>query len=341
MLGEQLRGQARACAQMGAPLYAALLTAAADDLLAGGPTADVLAGYQADPLASALPLRFLAALHRQVLTGRAAQLARHFPSVGGTAGVDGAWTAARELLNARAAEIAEDVRRPCQTNEPGRAAGLLVGLLHVSVEHGKALRLLEFGASAGLNLLVDRYRIGTFGPPRPVLLTDPWDGPPPAGRLQRIVERAGCDRAPMDPATEECRLALTSSVWADQTARFDRLRIALAVAAAHPVTVDRETASTWLARRLAEPRPGVATVVWHSVCWQYLSDDEKEQVESVLHEAGDRATADAPLVHLSYEPEPDRPVGLEFPVRATTWPGGRQVHLADAGSHGPPVRVCR
>lgn len=325
---------------MGAPLYASLLTAAADDLLAGGPTADVLAEHQDDPPASALPLRFLAALHRQVLTGRAPALARHFPNVGGTAGIGGAWTAARELLAGHTAEIAADVRRPCQTNEPGRATALLVGLLHVHATYGKPLRLLEFGASAGLGLQVDRYRIGTFGPAGPVLVADPWQGPAPVGGPYEVVERRGCDPAPLDATTDEGRLALTSSVWAEQTDRFTRLRTALAVAAAYPISVDRATAADWLVRRLAEPRPGVATVVWHSVVWQYLAATEKTAVEMALREAGRRSSAESPLVHLAYEPEPGSdPVGFEFQLRATTWPGGRQAHLAQGGAHGPPVRV--
>ena len=41
--------QAAACQGLGSPLYAGLLRFAAADLLAGGPTADVLAGHLADP----------------------------------------------------------------------------------------------------------------------------------------------------------------------------------------------------------------------------------------------------------------------------------------------------
>lgn len=340
VLERQLRHQAAACAAMGAPLYAALLAAAADDLVAGGPTADVLAAHAGDPAGSALPLRLMAALHRQVLTRRAPRLALHYPSVGGSAGVDGAWDAARDLLATRATEIAADVRRPCQTNEPGRAAGLLIGLMHAATVHRKPLRLLEIGASAGLNLQVDRYRLGRFGPPGPVLIDDPWDGPSPADQPYQILERGGCDPAPIDPTSEAGRLALTSSVWADQTVRFARLRTALGVAARHPLSVDRQAASGWLTPRLAEPRPGVLTVVWHSVCWQYLCPAEQEAVTALLHAAGDRATSGAPLVHLSYEPSPrGRPVGLEFPLRATTWPGATQAVLAEGGAHGPPVRL--
>jgi hypothetical protein len=44
---------------------------------------------------------------------------------------------------------------PVQTNEPARSAGLLGGFLEIARRTGLALRLLEVGASAGLNLRFD------------------------------------------------------------------------------------------------------------------------------------------------------------------------------------------
>ena len=58
-----LRQQASACRALGSTLYGDLLIHAADDVLAGGPTADVLAGHMAARIASAMPLRMLAGAH--------------------------------------------------------------------------------------------------------------------------------------------------------------------------------------------------------------------------------------------------------------------------------------
>ena len=101
-----------------------------------------------------------------------------------------------------------------------------------------------------------------------------------------------------------------------------------------PASVERAGVLDFLTRELAE-LPDVPTVVWHSVVWQYVDPAEREATERLLRELA--PPADRPVVRVSMEPEQ---VGdtWEFRVHATTWPGGRRVHLADALGHGPPVR---
>ncbi|MEX0836501.1 MAG: DUF2332 family protein, partial [Nitriliruptor sp.] len=77
----QLIGQARACQVIGSPLYAHLLTTAAQDVLGGGPLADLLVPRVRPGRGDAAGLRLMAAVHRLVLTRRATKLATHFPSV--------------------------------------------------------------------------------------------------------------------------------------------------------------------------------------------------------------------------------------------------------------------
>ena len=101
-IAEILRIQAGYCAALGSPLYAELLERAAGDAVAGGPVWEVLAGHVDDPAGSALALRFMGATHRMVLEGRAAELARYYPSAGGTPEADAAWAALRDLLDTRA-----------------------------------------------------------------------------------------------------------------------------------------------------------------------------------------------------------------------------------------------
>jgi hypothetical protein len=333
-----LRLQAAWCARLGSPLYAALCAAAADDVAAGGPLAAVLAGHEDDPPATVLALRLLGAAHRLVLEGEAPALARHYPSAGGDGDPEGAWAALRALATERGAELRALLGRPVQTNEVGRAAALLGGFLTVARETRRPLRLLELGASAGLNLRWDYFRYegpgGAWGDPgSPVVLRGAWeDTPPPLDGAATVVERAGCDPSPVAPATEEGRLTLLSYLWPDQPARVDLLRGALAVARRVPTSVERADAAAWLRSRLAAPMPGVATVVFHSIVIQYLDATSREGVLATIAAAGARATPQAPLAWLRMEPGGD-----ETEVRLTLWPGGERL-LATAGFHGRPVR---
>jgi hypothetical protein len=343
-LPRRIRAQAEQCELHGSPLTATLLYGAADDYVAGGPVLELLRPHADDPSGSVPSLRLAGALHRLVLERRAPELATYYPSVGGTAAATDVWPAARKAIAEHLDELRIGVRRPVQTNEVGRSAVLLGGLLHVAAEARKPLRLLEIGASAGLNLLVDRFGydiaegVVLGDPVSPVQLDRPWRGAfPPYAAPLTIAARAGCDPVPLDPRIEDDRLTLSSYVWADQVDRFERLRGALRIAERHGVQVEQLPASQFLARELAEPQPGVATVVWHSVVRQYLEPDERSAVRRLLDEAGARATPDAPLAHLTLEPEKVGDGKFRFLVELTTWPGGERSLLAECKGHGPPV----
>ena len=65
----------------------------------------------------------------------------------------------RAALAANAETIGQRVREQgVQTNEVQRCTALLPAFLTVARETGKPIELLELGPSAGLNLLLDRYR---------------------------------------------------------------------------------------------------------------------------------------------------------------------------------------
>jgi hypothetical protein len=334
----QLRFQAAACAQLGSPLYADLLSRAAEDYERGGPTRRVLAGHEEDPQGSALALRLMGAVHRLVLEGAAPALAGRYRAGDGDG--ERTWEAFRATLEERAPELRPLVERPVQTNEVARCAALLPGFLGVAARTGLPLRLLEVGASAGLNLAWSDYRYeaegfawGPAGSPMRIAF-ELSGGEIPAVEAS-VAERAGCDASPVDPATEEGRLTLLSYVWPDQVVRMERLRAALDLAAARPAPVERNGAVEWTAARLAEPAPGRATVLYHSVVMQYLSAEERDAFAGLVREAGSRAGADSPLAWLRMEPDGERAA-----VRIATWPGGEDRLLARAGYHGTPVELA-
>jgi hypothetical protein len=360
-----LSAQARACQALGSPLYHYLLTRAAQDALAGGPVWEVFGHADGEPYHAADALRLMAAVHRLVLLGRAPRLARYYPSAdgcadGGEGGGEAAaggrgsqlsqledvWQAFRATLAVQPEAVREFVALPCQTNEVGRSAALLGGFLLVARETGLPLRLLEIGSSAGLQLRWDafHYQIGgmSWGPPdSPVQMAGNWIVPPTDLDVAvEVVERRGCDPHPVDPTTAEGRITLTASLWADQRERLERLRGALEVAQRIPARVDEASAGEWLPERLAEPVPGVATVVFHSIVRQYVSPAEFAVVRAALDQAGARATPHTPLHWLYLEPEtPDTlDRGTPFVVELTTWPGGVSRRLAISGAHGANIR---
>jgi hypothetical protein len=336
-----LRWQGAACRELGSPLYGDLLAHAADDLLAGGPTAEVLAGHFDDQLSTVLALRMLGGVHALVLSGRAPDLAAFYPSAGGTAdggpGSPRAWAALQRTLAEQTDAVRSWLGRPPQTNEVGRAAALLGALRHIAAEAALPIRLVEVGASAGLNLRADHFCVsgqsGSYGDPgSPVVLTNGWVGDAPPEATVEVIERTGGDLAPIDPLTPDGRLILTAYVWPDQADRLARLRGALKVAEQVPADLRREPAVATLAR--TELADGNWTVLWHSIFRQYLTAAQRAELASGVAELGAAASPAARFGYVYLEQS--RAGGC--PVTLTTWPGGQRRILGSAPAHGLPVR---
>jgi len=341
VLAARMHEQAGWCGRLGSPLYADLLEHVGVDVRTGGPSFDILEGHEMDPLASALALRLMGAVHRLVLGGRAPELAAYYPSVGGDAGRSDPWPAFVALLSEQRDVVRALLARPVQTNEVGRSAALLGGFLWTARDTGLPLALVELGASAGLNLRWDQFRYDADGwswgdPSSPVRLACDFTGSLPARDVAvRVVARDGCDARPIDPTSDEGALTLQSYLWADQLDRLALLRAATELGrrtSAHVVAAD---AATWIGPRLAAREPGVATVVYHSIFWQYMSHEGRAAVKSAIAEAGAGATRDRPLAWLRLEP-----VGRDGPyeIRITSWPDGQERRLGEGSPHGRQVR---
>ncbi|MBH1935565.1 DUF2332 domain-containing protein [Streptomyces sp. AV19] len=350
--------QARSCAELGSPLYAALLTRAAEDVRAGGPCADAVAPLEGAPGPAAVALRLLGAVHALVLLGHAPELAAHYARPGDP---EAAWKPFRKAVAEHPEHVAAWMRRPPQTNEVGRANQLIAGLLTVLDDLGlpepPPVRLLELGASAGLNLRADRFRIraaaggresawGWGDPGSPVVLDGAWrDGTPPpriaaaAARVPAltVVERLGCDVGPLDPHDPADALALRAYLWPDLPRRAERLAGALALAREVPARVVRQGAADFLAT--TAPRPGTLTVVWHSVMRQYVPPAEWSRAEAELDRLGraGRGPGAGWFAHLAFEP---RRVGgvHRFVLTARLGDGPPEV-LAEAHPWGLDARA--
>ena len=347
-LAAVFRQQAEACARLGSPMYADLCAGLADDLEAGGPTADVCADHVHLDRDAAPALRLLGGLHARVLERSAGALATFYPSVGGVWEPVGGLAAARGLLADEPGDLRRWLDRPPQTNEVGRATALVGGLLHLPAEFRRPLRLVEIGASAGLLLRPDHLGFvdadgRRWGPPdASLVIEDAWSGARDLAPWPDLVvrDRIGGDLDPIDPTTSAGRLTLSAYTWPDQRARWERLRGALRLAEQVPARVRRIGAGDLLEEVVdgarAEDREGCATVVWHSVMRQYLPAEEDARVAAALDRGLAAATADAPFVHLALEPG-EAAGGFEVRLRAAG-PRRLEATLGVAHPHGVPVR---
>jgi len=286
-------------------------------------------------IVDAVPLRLLGALHELVLSGEEPALADVYPTVSRAASAAQAWPLVREAMAARHDRLAAFMTHALQTNEVGRAACLFPGFLMVSLETGLDLRCFEIGASAGLNQVWDRfgYRLGdgrlAGDPASPVVLAPAWQGsPPPNGRCPNVIGRAACDRRPVDLEQPEARQRLKSYVWPDQFDRLARLEAAIALAREAKIVVDEEDAVTWTERRVGI-LAGAATVLFHSVMWDYLPAESQAALKDCIEGLGALARPNAPFAWLRMESD-----DVMYTLRLTLWPGGESRLLAVVHPHG-------
>ena len=235
------------------PLYASLCRRFADD-----PAAAAIGGT---------PLQLLAGLHYLVLAGELS------------------WD---ELDLDRHAEFLRGFVRKhrVQTNEVQRSWVLLPLFLHAV---GSAdVHVVELGASAGLNLVWDRWRYryaaGEWGPDGAMLtLAGEERRTVPAALLAerpRIRSRLGIDLDPIDVCTDEGARLLRSFIWAGQDDRLARLDRAIEALRADPPAVVRGDA--------AEVLPGVLdrldglVLVFQTAVFNTLSEEARAAVRDAL-----------------------------------------------------------
>ena len=279
----------------------------------------------------AVPMRLTAPFHALYRSGRCPDLAALYQ---GRPADDVA--VIRAALAAHDAEIATWLDGPPQTNEPQRSACFMAALLVLANRFGHPFELFEIGSSAGLNLLIDRYRYDlggvVVGPEAsPVQIKPAWRGsPPPASHVQ-IASVRGVDIAPIDVTDPVSAERLLSYVWADQTERLARNEAAVALLQAQPPLLKRGDAADFVDACLAEPQgAGTTRVLMHSIMWQYMTAATQDRITAAMAAAGARATAERPLAWIAFEA--DRTIMRHY-VRLRSWPGGSDDEIATAHPH--------
>ena len=339
--------QKNACTMLGSPLTAAIVGVCRDDFAADGPVADLVRGWQGDPLNDNVPLRLAGFVHFLALGGDA--IARFFLSCGGA--FDGqdeeALRADLQKIFFKHRDAARAfLRRTPQTNETGRAALMLLGFSEIAKRTGLPLRLREMGASAGLNLFFDQfhYALDTgkgaldWGDAKsPLTLKAEWRGTPPDLAAEiAIADRRGCDLRPVDITDATERRALQSWIWGDMPDSRARLLAALEIADAAPPQIDRADAAGWVAAQIIDRPTGQTTVLYHSIVWPYLSVAQRFAIESAFAQAAETVTPETPLVWLQMD---GRELGTIARLSYKIWtgengPAGEEVIIGPCHPHG-------
>ncbi len=328
---EEFRLQARFCGEFGSRFTDELLARCADDIDAGGIVAKLTHNWPGHPRGDAVSLRLAGALHAAALTGRDPELASEYPEAKPNWTMARAWPVARDFLEREETWVRAFMTSPPQTNETGRATGLACGFLWTAARSPQPFHMLELGASAGLNLNWERFayahppwgRAGNGGPAIPTVIT----GHAPAWRDITIASRSACDQNPLDPSDADARLRLRSYIWADQTARMDRLNAALDLARQMKTNPEKADAADWVKRKLAGQLPAGTSVVYHSVFFQYPPRDVRHAIRDNIEEAGARTTSDRRLAWVRFEPE--SVIGgprehVRYVLNVVTWDAGKR-----------------
>lgn len=329
--------QARFCTQLEAPFTALLCETLGRQLDRRTETGRRVLDWAGEPgpFGDAVALRFCGGLHFLAMSGIVPGLSQVYPphSLPDEAALRAALAPALQHPS-----LAQWLDHAPQTNEVGRSAVLMSGLLVIADRFPFKMRLVELGASAGLNLILDRYSYNLgglrFGATLPgPHLSPEWEGPAPPKAQVKIKSRAGVDLNPARLPDEGPRLL--AYVWPDQPERVRRLSAALNAAIQEPPRVDKGDAAEWLEANLAlEPERGITRVVMHSVAFQYFDSESQKRVTERIEAAGERASAAAPLAWLRFEKEPGED---RHSLRLRTWPGGERL-LAWTHPHGRSVQ---
>lgn len=334
--------QARHAEQNGAPCTARVVRALAKVAEGETATGRRIASWHGLTLKDAMPLRMAGGLHHLLLSGEDDRLRRVYSGqITDQGQID---RLVCELVQTFDHFLLPWLDSPPQTNEAGRSASIMAGLLWLAQRAVPRFELFELGASAGVNTMLDRYRFqlgGTqVGPEASVMQIEPeWrgEGAPPAPPQDfEICSVSGCDVSPIDLGDPAAALRLKSYVWPDVPLRMARIDAAIQLATDNPPVLVKQDAGAFVTEMLAGPQQEQMTrVMFHSIMWQYLPVATQELITSAFEDAGAQASTDRPVAWIALETDPET---FRHELKVRLWDGsahqGETHLLAFAHPHG-------
>lgn len=190
----------------------------------------------------------------------------------------------RDYVLEHEAELVEIGRtRHTQTNEIRRCTALLAAIWETSATR---FHLVDLGTSAGLTLLIDRYRYRwdgvEWGPSSPVVLESELRGRAPDPRPVDVLARIGLDLNPLDPGDPDDRMWLEALIWPEQFDRRDRLRAAIELQETVEVDLVAGDATETLAPTLRGLRGSDPVVIMHSFALNQLGPHQRGVIDETI-----------------------------------------------------------
>ena len=203
----------------------------------------------------------------------------------------------------------------------------------------RPLAMVDFGCSAGLNLLFDRFHFDygrlTWGDAAsPVQLHTELRGdgaPTLSAAAPSVAYRIGVDLNPIDVTDADELLWLRALVWPEHRARQSALVAAADLAEESPPHLLSGDGVAMLPGILAEVPAGLPIVVYTSFVLHQLTHEDRERFFACLRDVA----AQRPLYFVSMSG-----TTLESQVELTTWQGGemRRETLLECAAHGQWLR---
>lgn len=324
------------CRLIPSPLYEVFSLSIADD-------PEMLTLAAAGRAGQPPPNLIYAATHYLLLEGVEHPLRAYYPDLTPSPQPPaGAYPVFREFCFQHEDQVRELIStRSVQTNVVRRSVCLLPAFaVAAEMGGGRPLAQIEVGASAGLNLLWDRYRYTYGSQPAqaawgsaasPVSLTTELRGPvslPPIPPSLRPHWSAGIDLNPVSLSDEDSVAWLRALVWPENVELARQLAAAIEVAREHPPRVEQGDAVRLLPELLAQAPPDATLCVFAThALYQFPHDDLIALLKTMQSYSQTR-----PVFFIGMEGTADP----HSELRLTAYEAGARttLHLANCHPHG-------
>jgi hypothetical protein len=276
----------------GSPLYAALVEVVAED----SELMRVINRIEHLPP----PNLLFAAVQYLLMEDDDDELARFYPSLVADAEPPGrVGPSFRRFVLDHEDRIAEiGNTRYTQTNECRRCVSLLPMVMLAPFD---SFHLIDVGASAGLNLAIDRYGYRYDGlqwnTGAGLVLEADWKGQAVAFHEVEVLGRIGLDLNPLDPSDESACRWLDALIWPEHEERRARLRSALQLVSTLDLEMVAGDATETLPRCLDSLPAGAPVIVMSSFTLGQFDQPQREILDAVVAEA----RSDRPVHRISMD----------------------------------------